>query len=173
MMSRPLSSVCLVKGKLGAVTAADRTLFLRVSSFCLVAAIATAPAWAQSTREEALAAVYPGATVRTEQVFLTPSQRKQVLMRGDTDVLPSPITRYVATKDGKVIGRAYVDTHPVGTRQETLLISLDATGQVLRIDDLVMNRSRPITGATLTARETTIAVRRVLAIDAVLELQAR
>jgi hypothetical protein len=30
-----------------------------------------------------------------------------------------------------------------------------------------------VAGASLTARETTIAVRRVLAIDAVLELQAR
>ena len=119
-----------------------------------------------------MAAVYPGATVRTEQVFLTPSQRKQVLIRGETDVFPAPITRYVAAKDGKVIGRAYVDTHAVGARQESLLIFLDATGQVLRIDDLAINRARPITGPTLTSRETTSAVRRVQAIDAVLE-QAR
>ena len=118
-------------------------------------------------------AVYPGATVRAEQVFLTPSQRKQVLMRGDTDELPTPVIRYVAMKDGKVIGRAYVDTHAVGTRQESLLISLDATGQVLRIDDLATNRARPISGATLGARETTIAVRRIQAIDTVLELPAR
>ena len=168
-MSRPLSRVCLVKGKLGAVTAPDRTLFLRRLSFCLVAAIAAAPAWAQSTREEALAAVYPGATVRTDQVFLTPSQRKQVMMRGDTDVLPAPVARYVATKDGKVVGRAYVDTHAIGTRQESLLISLDAAGQVLRIDDLAPSRAGPVAGATLTARETASAVRRVQAIDAVLE----
>jgi hypothetical protein len=58
------------------------------------------------------------------------------MMRGDTDVLPAPVARYVATRDGKVIGRAYIDTHAVGTRQESLLIYLDATGQVLRIDDL-------------------------------------
>jgi hypothetical protein len=118
--------------------------------------------------------VYPGATVRAEQVFLTPSQRKQVMMRGDTDLLPAPVARYVATKDGKVIGRAYVDTHAVGTRQESLLISLDATGQVLRIDVTAFQEPlRPVAGASLTARETTSAVRRVLAIDAVLELQAR
>ena len=163
-----------MKGKLGTVTAADRTLFLRCLSFCLVAAVAAAAAWAQSTREEALTAVYPGATVRAEQVFLTPSQRKQVLIRGDTDVIPTPVARYVATKAGKVIGRAYVDTHAVGTRQESLLISLDATGQVLRIDVTAFQEPlRPVAGASLTARETTSAVRRVLAIDAVLELQAR
>ena len=139
-----------------------------------MAAVAAAAAWAQSPREEALTAVYPGATVRAEQVFLTPSQRKQVLIRGDTDVIPTPVARYVATKDGKVIGRAYVDTHAVGTRQESLLISLDATGQVLRIDVTAFQEPlRPVAGASLTARETTSAVRRVLAIDAVLELQAR
>ncbi len=139
-----------------------------------MAAVAAAAAWAQSTREEALTAVYPGATVRAEQVFLTPSQRKQVLIGGDTDVIPTPVARYVATKDGKVIGRAYVDTHAVGTRQESLLISLDAAGQVLRIDVTAFQEPlRPVAGASLTARETTIAVRRVVAIDAVLELQAR
>ena len=168
-MSRPLSRVCLVKGKLGAVTAPDRTLFLRVFSFCLVAAMAAVTAGAQSTREEALTTVYPGATVRAELVFLTPSQRKQVLMRGETDLLPTPVARYVATKDGKVIGRAYVDTHAVGTRQESLMISLDAAGQLLRVDDVSANRARPIVGAALTARETTVAVRRVQAIDGVLE----
>ena len=137
-------------------------------------AVVAAPAGAQSTREEALSVVYPGATVRAEQVLLTPSQRKQVMMRGDTDVLPTPVARYVATKDGKVIGRAYVDTHAVGARQESLLISLDAAGQVLRIDVTAFQEPlRPVAGASLTARETTSAVRRVLAIDAVLELQAR
>jgi hypothetical protein len=162
-----------------------------------VAAFAAAPAWAQITREEALVAVYPGASVRTEQVFLTPSQQKQVLTRGDTDVPTALVARYVATRDGKVIGRAYVDTHVVRTKRESLLISLDASGRVLRIDvtafleppdyrapdawlrqfrghelddDLAVNRAiRPIAGATLTARETTDAVRRVLAIDSILE----
>ena len=162
-----------MKGKLGAVTPADRTLFLRSLSFCLVAAVVAAPAWAQITREESLTAVYPGATVRAEQLFLTPSQRKQVLMRGDSDELPTPVLRYVATKDGKVIGRAYVDTHAAGTRQESLMISLDATGQVLRIDVTALQEPlRPVAAASLTTRETTSAVRRVQAIDAVLELQA-
>ena len=170
-MSRPLASVCLVKGRLGAVTVPDRTLFLRVFLFCLVA-ISAAPTWAQSTREEVLAGAYPGATVKTEQVFLTPSQRKKVMMLGDTDVLPTPVPRFIATKDGKVVGRAYVDTHAVGARQESLLISLDATGQVLRVDDVSAAGVRPIAGTALTTRETTIAVRRVQAIDAVLE-QAR
>ena len=151
---------------------------------------------AQITREEALAGVYPNAAIRAEQVFLTPTQQKQALTQADADVPSALVARYVAMKDGKVIGRAYVDTHTVRTKKESLLISLDDKGQVLRIDvtafneppeyraseawlrqyrgkplsdDLAINRAiRPIAGATLTARETNGAVRRVLAIDAVL-----
>ena len=163
------------------------------------AVLSAVPAVAQISREQALAAVYPGATLRTEQIFLTPPQQRQVLTRADTEVASALVARYVASKDGKVIGRAYVDTHIVRTKRESLLISLDDAGRVLRIDvtafeepaeyrapeawlrqfrgqtledDLAVNRAiRPIAGATLTARETTNAVRRVLAIDAVLEKQ--
>jgi hypothetical protein len=151
---------------------------------------------AQVTREEALAAVYPGATIRPEQVFLTPSQQKLVLTRSDSDVTSALVARYIATRDGKVVGRAYVDTHTVRTKKESLLVSLDESGRVKRVDvtaflepaeyqakepwlrqyrdrtltdDVAVNRAiRPIAGATLTARATNAAVRRVLAIDEVL-----
>jgi len=153
------------------------------------------------TRDEALAAVYPGAAVRAEQVFLTPPQQKQVLTAAGVDVPSALVARYVATKDGAVVGRAYVDTHTVRTKRESLLVSLDDKGRVLRIDvtaflepgeyrasdawlrqyrdrvlddDLGINRAiRPIAGATLTARATNTAVRRVLAIDEVLEKRGR
>ena len=160
--------------------------------------VLTAAAAAQAiSREEALAAVYPGAAIRAEQVFLTPGQQKQVLTRADVDVPSALVARYVASRDGRVIGRAYVDTHTVRTKRESLLVSLDGNGQVLRIDvtaflepaeyraseawlrqyrnrqlddDLGIDRAiRPIAGATLTARAANSAVRRVLAIDAVLE----
>jgi hypothetical protein len=118
-------------------------------------------------------------------------------MRAAVDVPSALVARYLATKDGKVIGRAYVDTHTVRTKRESLLVSLDTEGQVLRIDvtaflepseyrasdawlrqyrdrvleeDLGINRAiRPMAGATLTARAINGAVRRVLAIDEVLE----
>lgn len=153
------------------------------------------------SREEALAAVYPGAAIRAEQVFLTPAQQKQALTRSDVDVPSALVARYVASRDGKVVGRAYIDTHTVRTKRESLLVSLDAEGQVLRVDvtaflepaeyrasdawlrqyreralddDLGINRAiRPIAGATLTARAANDAVRRVLAIDEVLEKRGR
>lgn len=150
------------------------------------------------TRDEALAAVFPGAAVEAERVFLTADQthRAGVLAGGEA---PRPlVARYVARRGGVVVGRSYVDTHLVRSKRESLLISLDVDGRVRRIDvtaflepteyqaparwlqqygqqplgeDLALHRAiRPIAGATLTAMATNDAVRRVLAIDQVLEL---
>ena len=148
------------------------------------------------SRGEALAAVYPGAEIRSEQVFLTPAQLKQVAVRASVESPSALVARYLATRSGAVVGRAYVDTHTVRTKPESLLVSLDPAGRVLRVDvtaflepseyhapepwlgqykgrelnaDLAVNRAiRPIAGATLTARAANAAVRRVLAIDEVL-----
>ena len=149
------------------------------------------------SREEALAAVYPGADIRAERIFLTQAQVAQIAKRAVTDPASALVARYLATRDGQVVGRAYVDTHNVRTKRESLLIALDARGRVIRVDvtaflepsefrapdpwlgqfrgralddDLAINRAiRPIAGATLTARAATSAVRRVLAIDELLQ----
>ena len=148
------------------------------------------------SRAEALAGVYPGAQIRSEQVFLTAPQMKDATVKGGIAVTSALVARYIASRDGQVIGRAYVDTHIVRTKKESLLISLDAAGRLLRVDvtafleppeyrapepwlrqyqgraigpDVALNRAiRPIAGATLTARAANAAVRRVLAIDATL-----
>jgi hypothetical protein len=178
----------------------SRSLRLPRSAGC--AALILASIWGAGTsaqgvsREEALAGVYPGAQIRAEHVFLTPAQLKQAAARAGVKLDTALIARYVASRDGQTIGRAYVDTHTVRTKKESLLISLDAVGQLLRIDvtafleppeyrapeawlrqyrgrelsdDVGINRAvRPIAGATLTARATNDAVRRVLAIDQIL-----
>jgi electron transport complex protein RnfG len=145
------------------------------------------------SRDEALAAAYPGATIRAEQVYLTAAQLKSIGERAGDDSSPALVARYLAVRDGQVAGRAYVDTHVVRTKRESILVSLDAGGRVLRVDvtafleppeyrapqawlgqfpgrvlgnDLNVDRAiRPIAGATLTTRAATRAVRRVLAID--------
>ena len=149
------------------------------------------------TRDEALASVYPGADVEAEQVFLTVDQTKRAAALAGEEVPSALVARYVARRGGEVVGRAYVDTHIVRTKRESLLIALDGAGQVQRIDvtaflepreyqaserwlaqydrrllddDLALQRAiRPIAGATLTAIAANTAVRRVLAIDQVLE----
>jgi electron transport complex protein RnfG len=157
---------------------------------------ADANAFAQITREEALADIYPGATLRAERVFLTPAQLQEVHSRSGAEAASALVARYIATQNGRIVGRAYVDTHIVRTKKESLLISLDEIGRVKRVDvtaflepaeyqasepwlrqyrdktlsdDIAVNRAiRPIAGATLTARATNAAVRRVLATDEIL-----
>lgn len=152
------------------------------------------------TREEALAAVFPEATVVSERVFLTDTQIKRVTELSSGDVYAKLYARYIATRSGVVVGRAYVDTHEVRTKKQSLLVSLDKNGRVRRIDvtvfleppeyiatpswmrqfdnkaldrDLAIQRLiRPIAGATLTAQAVNQAVRRVMAIDQVLTAEA-
>ena len=159
--------------------------------------IAATAAAADITRDEALALAFPGAAIRAEQLFMTPEQQKRAAAAGGVEVPSALVARYVATKDGQPAGRAYVDTSTVRTKKETLLISLDPAGRVKRIDvtaflepaeyhapeawlrqyrdrglsdELGLNKAiRPIAGATLTARAVNAAVRRVLAIDQVLQ----
>ena len=80
------------------------------------------------SREEALAAVYGNAQVTAERVFLTPEQVQQVAAQAGADPVSPLVARYLATRNGETIGRAYVDTHTVRTKRESLLISLDTHG---------------------------------------------
>src|SRR5687767_4764914 len=94
------------------------------------------------TRDEALAEVYPGAAVRAEQLFLTAAQQQAVRTRSGGEITTALVARYVASRDGHVVGYAYVDTHTVRTKKESLLISLDADGSVLRIDVTAFHEPR-------------------------------
>ncbi|MDA2926525.1 FMN-binding protein, partial [Acidobacteria bacterium AH-259-G07] len=148
------------------------------------------------SRKEALSAAFPGAAIHSQRIFLTEKQRERAAALAGVDIPSSLIARYLALEEGREIGRAYVDTHIVRTKKETLLICLDADGNVKRIEvtafleppeymasrawygqyqgktldaELNLHRViRPIAGATLTAMATNEAVRRVLAIDRVL-----
>ena len=148
------------------------------------------------TREEALAAVFPNATIAAERVFLTEAQAERIEELARSELDSKLYARYIATQNGSVVGRAYVETHQVRTKKESLIVSLDPSGRVRRIDvtafleppeyiagpswmaqfydrpldnDLALQRAiRPIAGATLTAQAVTRALRRVMAIDQVL-----
>ncbi len=105
--------------------------------------------------------------------------------------------RYVAHRDGSLVGTAYFDVHRVRTLEETLLVVVQPDGTVGRVevvsfdepldylprdgwyrqfdgrpldDDLDLDRAiRSVSGATLTAVATTAATRRVLALHRILE----
>lgn len=148
------------------------------------------------TVDEALELAFPGAQVAKETVYLTDEQRARAKKLAGAEVDLKIARPYVARKDGKLVGTAYVDLHRVRALKETLLVVVDPEGRVSRMellafgepleyvpktewyaqftgkkldDELHLKRSiRGIAGATLSARATTDAVRRVLAVHAAL-----
>ncbi|HSO23977.1 MAG TPA: FMN-binding protein [Chondromyces sp.] len=173
--------------------AVPRAPFVAILAALTVAAAAAAGATVLLSVEEALALAFPGATTRRETLFLTDEQLRAAQEAGGVEVSSALVTRFVATDaGGALLGYAYLDTHRVRTLPETLMVAVGADGRVARVevvvfrepveympregwyrqyeggaldDELALKRGiRPVTGATLTARATTEAVRRVLAV---------
>ena len=139
-----------------------------------------------------------GAAVERQSHFLTPEQLARARERAGPGVPleGALVTRYVGRKDGHLLGTAYFDTHRVRTLQETLMIVVGPEGKVGRVEVLTFGEPdeylpRPawygqfqgrgldrqlavsraihgVTGATLSARAATDAVRRTLALHQVL-----
>jgi hypothetical protein len=146
--------------------------------------------------DEALKLAFPGCQVTRHTAYLTPEQKKRAHDLAAVEVPSALVTSYAATRDGKSAGTAYFDTHPVRTLPETVMVVVDPQGKVVRVEvisfdepeqylprggwygqfggkglgpDLDLKRGiHPVTGATLTARATTEAVRRVLALHQVI-----
>jgi Na+-translocating ferredoxin:NAD+ oxidoreductase RnfG subunit len=173
-----------------------KRLFHLVVAIAVCLVVGAAGATVLITVEEALALAFPGASTARQTLFLSDDQRNRAEQESGSEVSSALATRYVARdEEGAVIGWAYLDTHRVRTLPETLMVVLAADGAVQRVevvtfrepieymprqgwyaqykgqlldDDLALKRDiRPVTGATLTVRATTEAVRRVLAIHAV------
>jgi hypothetical protein len=146
--------------------------------------------------DEALKLAFPGCQVAHHTAYLTAGQMKRARELAAVEVPSALVTSYAATRDGKPVGTAYFDTHPVRTLPETVMVVVDPQGKVARVEvisfeepeqylprggwygqfggkglspDLDLKRGiHPVTGATLTARATTEAVRRVLALHQVI-----
>ena len=123
--------------------------------------------------------------------------KAKTLAGPDVDVHGALVVRYVGTDPaGKPIGTAYFDTHRVRTVDETLMVVVDPSGRASRVeildfdeppeylpkkgwlaqllgrdldDELRLKRGiRPITGASLSSKAATDAVRRILALHRVI-----
>lgn len=171
--------------------------------FALAILLAAAPALAKVflTQEEALKLAFPGAAVERKAAFLTDAEQQEVARLSGGPRPSALAVAYVAVKDGRLVGTAYFDTHVVRTMTQTLIVAVDPTGAITRVevlsfsepeeylpkehwyaqfpgrsldDDLSLARGiRPVSGATLTARATTEAARRVLALHRVLDSRAK
>jgi electron transport complex protein RnfG len=153
------------------------------------------------TQEEALKLAFPGAAVERKTAFLTDTEQQEVARLSGGPRPSALAVAYVATKDGRLVGTAYFDTHVVRTMTETLMVAVDPAGAITRVEVLsfsepeeylprehwyaqflgrtldnelsVKRGIRPVSGATLTARATTEAARRVLALHRVLDARAK
>jgi FMN-binding domain len=148
------------------------------------------------TVEEALKLAFPGCEVARHTAYLTSEQLRKARELAGAEIPSALVTSYAATRAGRPAGTAYFDTHRVRTLPETLMVVVDPQGKVARVEvisfrepeeylprgawyeqfqgealdrDLQLKRDiHPVTGATLTARATTNAVRRVLALHRVI-----
>jgi electron transport complex protein RnfG len=171
-----------------------RLALLVATAACAALALAPASAGARVllTVDEALRLAFPGATVERRTLFLTPAQLARAEALGGQKPASAIVHPYVATKDGAAVGTAYFDSHVVRTLAETVMVTVDPAGRVGRVEvlsfdeppdylpraewyrqfdgkpldrELELRRAiRPVAGATLTARATTDAARRVLAL---------
>lgn len=163
----------------------------------LAAVTLAGPAWARVflTTDEALKLAFPGCALERRTVYLTKEQLARATKLAGQPISQGLVNPYVATCGGKPGGTAYFDVHRVRTLPETIMIVVAPDGSVRRIEVLAFNEPedylpkaawygqfvgqklddqlslkkaiRPIAGATLTARATTEAVRRVLAVHQV------
>lgn len=148
------------------------------------------------TVDEAVALAFPGCSVEPRTVYLTAAQLDRARDLAGVEVPSAMVRPYVARRDGTVVGAAYFDSHRVRTQPETLMVVVAADGTLERVEILVFREPedyiprdtwyaqfegerldaeltlkrgiRGVTGATLTARATTDAVRRVLALHRVI-----
>jgi hypothetical protein len=155
-------------------------------------AAGAAPARVLVSLDEALALAFPGATVERRTAFLTEVQRARAEQLAGERLASAIVHPYAASRDGAQVGTAYFDTHLVRTLQETVMVVVAPDGRVARVEVLAFDEPpdylpraewyrqfdgrpldaeldlrraiRPVTGATLTVRATTDAVRRALAL---------
>ncbi len=85
------------------------------------------------TKEHALWRVFPNATIIEKNFFLSDDQKAQVEKLSKSK-LTSPLILYSEIFDNKkLIGYAFFDKHKVRTMPETLMIALNASGQIKSI----------------------------------------
>lgn len=148
------------------------------------------------TQNAALALAFPkGARVERKTAYLSEAQVEEAQQHGRVKIESRVWSYYVGVSTRGVDGYAYFDTHVVRTMPETLMVVLDPSGAVRFVevlsflepddylpngrwlaqfrdkalkDELVVHRGiRNLSGASLTSQAAADAVRRVLALHAV------
>jgi len=161
-------------------------------ALCALMVAAPASARVYLTTQQALDAVFPPpASVERRTLYLDEAQTRRAAETAGAPVETRVVPYYVGSRDGRVIGYAYFDTHLVRTLPETILVLVGPAGDVNRIEILSFDEPedylpggrwlrqfpgrtlanlsgregiRAISGATLSSRAVTEATRRILAL---------
>jgi hypothetical protein len=148
------------------------------------------------TEKAALDRAFPGVVPKRRALYLTPEQVAAVEKAARSKMPSAVVTAFEAEAEGRPAGRAYLDTHLVRTMPESVLVVVEPDGRLRMALVLQFNEPpdylpregwlatlrgraldgelwpgrgvRRVTGATLTVQALTEAVRRVLALDAIL-----
>ena len=155
-----------------------------------------------ASREETLRRLFPPpSAVERKTCFLTARQLEEASRQAQAKIDSSLVVAYVGTRGSQSLGTAYFDTHLVRTMPETICVVVLPDGSVGSVEVLSFGEPedylpRPawlrlfehrkldaelsvgrglanVTGATLTTRAISAAVRRVLAIHGVLAVTGR
>ena len=151
------------------------------------------------TITEGVQLAFPGSVVERKTFFLNDEQKEEArkLAGENIPIDNNLVIPYIAHTDGNSVGIAYFDAHRVRTLQEVIMVAVDTEDRVIRVETMRFqeppNYRAPgrwmaqfenrkldrdlsqkgdiatITGATLTARAVTAAVRRVMALHAVID----
>ena len=170
------------------------TWALLAATFVILAGTGTSVIQARvyHSTDEALSRAFPNARLERKALYLSRDQKRRITAIPGLEQTGRFHTFYVARhrQSGATIGYALFDTHVVRTKEETVLIALNADGSVREIqmisffepqeylapdrwlavfegktsdDSLRAGRDLPtISGATLTTRAVSTAVRRTL-----------
>lgn len=168
----------------------------------LASAPPPAPAQVLLTQDEALRLAFPEpAEIERRTAYLDEAQLDRIAEEADVELESTVVSYYVGRTEEGPTGAAYFDVHRVRTLPEVLMIVVDPEGRVARIEVLRFaeppeykapegwlerfegrgldgdlagkNAVAGMTGATLTSRAVTDAVRRTLALHGFLEPLAR
>jgi transcriptional regulator of nitric oxide reductase len=167
----------------------------------LVAVFSAARAKVLVTPEEAVREAFAGASAEKRTDYLDQTQAEAIAKLAGSAPSSRIVISYRASRDGRALGAAYLETHVVRTLPESILVVLDPQGRVAKVEILSFDepdqyRPKPrwmdqftgrtldgelslatgirgVTGATLSSRAITAAVRRVLATDQILRTAAR
>jgi len=150
------------------------------------------------TTAEALALAFQGCQIVERTAYLSTEQRKAASALADVPVESGLIRQHLGLCGGAVAGTAYFDTHMVRDLPATLMVVVDPSGEVARVEVLSFrgpDENRPpqefygylaghgldeeltvkktggrlLTGATLSIHATIQAVRRTLALHRIIE----